>query len=148
MGDQLSWLERLPCTQEVIGSTPIFSTIFPKQLGSHLIYKVYVHYILKQSFSHSMGLRHFTFGQKDYRFDSDILNDSLDTRIDRLQNNQGYYTVNQFLFSSVLYCLTRKTFIDILMLRIREKQIKVKVFVCYLQYMKQIEYSLKSKKVQ
>ena len=26
MGDQLSWLERLPCTQEVIGSTPIFST--------------------------------------------------------------------------------------------------------------------------
>ena len=25
-GDQLSWLERLLCKQEVIGSTPIFST--------------------------------------------------------------------------------------------------------------------------
>ena len=26
MGDQLSWLERLPCTQQVNGSTPLFST--------------------------------------------------------------------------------------------------------------------------
>ena len=26
LGNQLSWLERLLCTQEVIGSTPIFST--------------------------------------------------------------------------------------------------------------------------
>lgn len=26
-GNQLSWLERLPCTQEVKGSTPLFSTI-------------------------------------------------------------------------------------------------------------------------
>ena len=26
-GNQLSWLERLPCTQEVKGSTPLFSTV-------------------------------------------------------------------------------------------------------------------------
>ena len=43
MGDELSWLEHLPCTQGVIGSNPISSTknngevidMMDKQIGIH-----------------------------------------------------------------------------------------------------------------
>ena len=34
-GNQLSWLERLPCTQEVKGSTPLFSTVFETEFKSY-----------------------------------------------------------------------------------------------------------------
>ena len=42
MGDQLSWLERLICIQEVIGSTPIFSTRYHLQAQSLQVYESYL----------------------------------------------------------------------------------------------------------
>ena len=56
-----------------------------------------------------------------HRFDSDILHDSLDIRIDRLYDTGFIYEKRFMIIGFIL--VIRKTFIDILILRIREKQI-------------------------
>jgi hypothetical protein len=56
-----------------------------------------------------------------HRFDSDILHNSSDIRIDRLQDTGFIYEKRRIVIGSVLF--TGKTFIDILRIRIREKQI-------------------------